>query len=81
MAQIVPRPTTYAAPGRPVQGPPQNVRQMQTQVAQAMPVVQPTAPSGGLGRAVKIGVVAALLTGLGYVGFKFVRKRMKRKGR
>jgi hypothetical protein len=49
---------------------------MQTQVA--MQTAQ--APSR-LGRAVKIGVVAALLTGLGYVGFKFVRKRMKRKGR
>lgn len=76
---VAPPPKLYAAPGRPVQGPPQNVRQMQTQVTQVTSTAQP-APSR-LGRAVKIGVVAALLTGLGYVGFKFVRKRMKRKGR
>lgn len=78
MPAIAPRPTTYAAPGRPVQGPPQNVRQMQTQVTQTMQAMQSTVPPSGLGRAVKIGVVAALLTGLGYVGFKFVRKRMRR---
>ena len=78
MAGVAQPPKLYVAPGRPAQGPPQNVRQMQTQVAETMPTAQATSR---LGRAVKIGVVAALLTGLGYVGFKFVRKRMKRKGR